>query len=230
MTQALRMSWVDLAFLHWQMPLEALRPHVPESLQLDTFRNVAWVGVTPFRMTRVRPLLAPPIPTANDFPELNVRTYVRHGAHSGVYFFSLDAASRLAVKAARTATNLPYFHARMKHRRTKDDVHYESRRTHGGARPAEFRARYRPTGPVFQSQPGSLEHWLTERYSLFVTRGAGLLRVDIEHEPWSLQPATADVEVNTMAHAAGIELPAEKPHVCFSRQLDVVAHLPVPAD
>jgi uncharacterized protein len=223
------MRWEDLAFLHWQVPVASLRPHVPESLQLDTHNDGAWLGITPFRMTKVRPLLAPPIPTASDFPELNVRTYVRYGAHSGVYFFSLDAASRLAVKAARTATNLPYFHARMKHRRARDDVQYESRRTHTGARPAEFRATYRPTGAVFRSEPGSLEHWLTERYCLFVTRGAGLMRLDIEHVPWSLQPATADVEMNTMAQAAGIELPSQKPHVCFSRQLDVVAHLPVPA-
>jgi len=230
MTLALRMRWVDLAFLHWQVPLAALRPLVPEPLELDVFQGTAWIGVTPFRMTKVRPLLAPPIPTANDFPELNVRTYVRHGRWSGVYFFSLDAASKIAVKAARAATNLPYFHARMKQRRVKDEVHYESRRTRGGALAAEFRARYRPTGAVFQSEPGSLEHWLTERYCLFVTRRGGLSRVDIEHDRWPLQPASADVEVNTVALAAGIELPAEKPHVCFSRQLDVVAHLPVSAD
>lgn len=230
MTLALRMSWVDLAFLHWQVPKATLRPLVPEALELDTFGDVAWIGVTPFRMTRVRPLFAPPIPTASDFPELNVRTYVRHRERSGVYFFSLDAASRIAVATARTVTGLPYFHARMHMRRMKGDVEYRSKRLNAGASPAEFRARYRPTGHVYRAEPGSLEHFLTERYSLFVVRATLLSRLDIEHAPWPLQPATADVELNTMAESAGIHLPAEKPHVCFSRQLDVEAHLPVPAN
>jgi len=230
MMVALRMRWQDLAFLHWQVPLATLRPLVPEALELDTFGDVAWIGVTPFRMTRVRPVFAPPIPTASDFPELNVRTYVRHRGRSGVYFFSLDAASKLAVVTARTVTDLPYFHARMQMRRMKGDVDYRSKRLNAGASPAEFRARYRPTGDVYRAEPGSLEHFLTERYSLFVLRAALLFRLDIEHAPWPLQPATADVELNTMAESAGIQLPAEKPHVCFSRQLDVEAHFPVAAD
>ena len=230
MTVALRMRWQDLAFLHWQAPKATLRRLVPEPLELDTFGDVAWIGVTPFRMTGVRPLFAPPIPTASDFPELNVRTYVRHRERAGVYFFSLDAASKLAVVTARTVTGLPYFHARMHMRRIKGDVDYRSKRHNAGAAPAEFRARYRPTGDVSPAKPGSLEHFLTERYSLFVERATLLLRLDIGHAPWPLQPATVDVELNTMAESAGIQLPAEKPHVCFSRELDVEAHFPVPAD
>lgn len=230
MARALKMRWDDLAFLHWQVPISALRPLVPAALELDRYHESAWIGVTPFRMTRVRPLFAPPIPTASDFPELNVRTYVRHRGRAGVYFFSLDAASWLAVTAARTATGLPYFHARMIQDRAGTDVHYESMRIHYGAPSAELRVRYRPTGDVVRSQPGSLEHFLTERYSLFVTRANRLLRLDIEHDPWPLQPASADIERNTMALAAGIELPDAKPHACFCRQLDVVAHWPVAAE
>jgi uncharacterized protein YqjF (DUF2071 family) len=230
MAIALRMRWEDLAFLHWQIPVEVLRRLVPAQLELDRHDGVAWIGITPFRMTRVRPVFTPPIPTASNFPELNVRTYVRLRDRAGVYFFSLDAASWLAVTAARTATGLPYFHARMSHARDGTDIEYASARIDSTAPSAGFRARYRPTGDVSRSQPGSLEHFLTERYSLFVTRANRLLRLDIEHEPWPLQPASADIEHNTMAVAAGIQLPEAKPHVCFSRQLDVVAHWPVPAD
>jgi len=226
MTYALRMQWVDLAFLHWPVRVEDVRSLVPPALELDLFDDSAWVAVTPFRMTRVRPLLAPPIPTATDFPELNVRTYVRHGGRPGVWFFSLDAASWLAVMAARTTTGLPYFHARMLERREGDVVHYASRRMHGGAAPAEFRARYRPSGPAYQSPAGSLDHWLTERYSLFSLSGSQVLRLDIEHKPWPLQHASVDIDQNTMAVAAGITLPSDPPHVRFARQLDVVAHWP----
>lgn len=224
------MRWLDLAFLHWPVAESVLRPHVPAALELDVFRDTAWVGITPFRMTNVRPVFTPAIPTANDFPELNVRTYVRHGSRSGVYFFSLDAGSWLAVEAARLATGLPYFHATMSESWIGNDVLYESKRSTPGAKPAEFRARFRPTGGVFLSEPNSLEYWLTERYSLFVSHVRRLLRLDIEHERWPLQPASADIERNTMAQAAGIQLPDEKPNVCFCRQLDVVAHWPVPAD
>ena len=229
MAAALRMTWSDLAFLHWRLPAEEIRALVPPPLEVDLFDGSAWVAVTPFRMTKVRPVFTPPIPTANDFPELNVRTYVRHGGWSGVWFFSLDAASRLAVGAARTTLGLPYFRARMHERRDGEQVRYESRRTHARARPAEFRAHYRPTGSVYLAEAGSLDYWLTERYSLFAQHAGQLLRLDIEHEQWPLQHATADIERNTMARASGITLPNDAPHVRFARQLDVTAHWPVRA-
>jgi uncharacterized protein YqjF (DUF2071 family) len=226
----LRMQWIDLAFLHWRVPPAVVRELVPSVLELDTFHDSAWVAVTPFTMKNVHAAFAPPIPTASNFPELNVRTYVRHGGRAGVYFFSLDAASWLAVETARIVTGLPYFHAEMRSMRDGADVVYRSQRSMPGAPVAEFRARYRPTGDVFRSQPGSLEHFLTERYSLFVKHLGRLLRLDIEHEPWPLQPASAEIEHNSMADAAGIALPAEKPYVLFSRQLQVEAHWPVSAD
>lgn len=227
----LRMTWVDLAFLHWPVPVAALRSLLPPELELDTFEGGGWVAVTPFEMRGVRVRAMLPVPTARDFPELNVRTYVRYGDKGGVFFFSLDAASRLAVMGARAATGLPYYNARMRVRREKDEIRYESKRTHPDAPLADFRARYHPTGAVYRSLPGSFDHWCTERYSLFAASSMrGLLRLDVEHEPWPLQPAVADVERNTMAAAAGIDLPDQKPHVLFSRQLEVVAHWPVPAD
>ncbi|HMC57503.1 MAG TPA: DUF2071 domain-containing protein, partial [Gemmatimonadaceae bacterium] len=183
MARALFMRWVDLAFMHWRVDASVLRPLIPAALEIDTFDGSAWVGVTPFRMSDVHPVALPPIPTARNFPELNVRTYVRRGAASGVWFFSLDAASQLAVFGARAIVGLPYFHASMLERRVGNDIHYESVRTGHHNAPAELRARYRPTGDVFHSAPGSLEHFLTERYSLFSERMGRLLRVDIEHVP-----------------------------------------------
>ena len=226
MTVALRMRWVDLAFLHWPVAVEAVRPLVPEALELESFGGTAWVGVTPFRMTRVRPRFLPPVPTARDFLELNVRTYVRHRDRIGVYFFSLDAESALAVAAARLAVNLPYMRARMSQRWVGEDVEYASVRTHTGAPPAEFRASYAPSGDPTISVPGTLEYWSTERYSLFTVRGGTVLRLDIEHAPWPLRPATVRIERNTMAAAAGIPLPSVAPRVHYCESLDVVAHLP----
>lgn len=225
----LQMTWANLAFLHWPVPQGDVRGRIPAELELDTFDGTAWLGVTPFEMRDVHLTGMPPVPTAGNFPELNVRTYVRHRGVAGVYFFSLDAASLVAVVAARGATGLPYYHARMSARAQNTGITYSSSRRAARAPAATFRGRYWPTGDIFASKPGSLEFFLTERYSLFVERGSVVTRLDIEHVPWPLQNGSAEVSVNTMADAAGLALPQQKPHVLFSRQLQVVARWPRPA-
>jgi hypothetical protein len=225
------MRWENLVFLHWRARAEEMRALLPSGLELDTFDGTPWVGVVPFRMTNVRAHLAPPIPTAHDFPELNVRTYVRHGGHAGVWFFSLDAESWLAVMAARASTNLPYYYAHMKAERNEDTVEYASERGHPGSPSAEFRARYRPTSAPFISQPGTFEYWSTERLCLFTANRDGEIeRIDVEHERWPLQQAWAEIDRNTMATASGITLPASPPRAHYADHLNVVAHWPVEAD
>lgn len=223
-----RMVWHDLLFLHRRVAVEALRPLVPDGLTIDTFEGEAWLGVVPFRMTRVGARFLPPIPGLSAFPELNVRTYVVRDGRPGVWFFSLDAARRLAVRVARRAFHLPYRFAAMVCRREGDDVVYASERREPDARPAGFRARYGPTGPAYRARPGDLDHWLTERYGLYAARPDGALRwVAVEHEPWPLQPAHATVETDTMAAAAGLE-PSGAAVLHFARRLDVVSGLPEP--
>ena len=140
---ALAMQWHDLLFMHWPLRPAMLRPLIPPPLQLDTFDGDAWIGVIPFHMTGVRPHGVPALPWASAFAELNVRTYVTLGGKPGVWFFSLDAASPFAVRAARLAFHLPYYDARMASIRG-DAVRYTCTRTHYGAPPADFAARYRP--------------------------------------------------------------------------------------
>jgi uncharacterized protein YqjF (DUF2071 family) len=221
------MSWHDLLFAHWPVAVDALRPLVPAVLDVDVRDGVAWLGVVPFRMSgvRVRGLFA--LPGSGAFPELNVRTYVTFGGRPGVWFFSLDAASRMAVRTARSLFHLPYFDADMTCRADGDDVVYRSRRTHDGAPPAEFVARYGPAGATFRASPGSLDHWLTERYCLYAAKPDGsILRGEIHHAPWPLQPARATIDVNSQAAAAGVSLPETAPHLLFARRLDVVAWAP----
>lgn len=221
------MSWHDLLFAHWRVPAATLRPLVPPSLAIDEFGGSAWIGVVPFRMTGVRLRGTPALPGPGAFVELNVRTYVTDGAKPGVWFTSLDADSRLAVRAARTWFHLPYFDAEMSCAADGEDVVYRSRRTHRRAPVAEFEARYGPSGAEFRAAPGSLEHWLTERYCLYAAKPDGaLLRGEIHHAPWPLQPAHASIGTNCMAAAAGVSLPDEAPHLLFARRLDVVAWAP----
>ncbi|MGH9333712.1 MAG: YqjF family protein, partial [Vicinamibacteria bacterium] len=145
------MTWRDLAFVHWPVAPESLRGSIPSGLTLDTFQGDAWLGVVPFRMTGVRPRGVPPIPGLSSIVELNVRTYVVAEEKPGVWFYSLDATSRLAVRGARVSFHLPYFDARMSVRRQEETIHYRSERTHRGAPKAHFVGSYRPKGSAGRS-------------------------------------------------------------------------------
>jgi uncharacterized protein len=218
------MRWSDLAFLHWPVPTDAIRHLVPAPLEIDTFENTAWIGVVPFRMEGVRLRAAPPVPTVHTFEEINVRTYVRAAGRAGVWFFSLDAASRLAVRGARFLYNLPYFDADIAVATRGEVIDYHSIRRHRGAKHAEFKARYQPTGQPREASLGTLDHFLVERYCLFTfdeRRGLGL--IDIDHAPWPLQPGVADVLANTMAEASGIDFPRTPPIVHYAQRVDVHA-------
>jgi len=219
----MRMRWHDLCFLHWRVPAAVLAPLLPPQLTLDTFDGDAWLGIVPFRMSDVSARLTPRVRRIADFGELNVRTYATAMGKPGVWFLSLDATQPLAVRFARRAFHLPYYDASIALGRDGDGVRYESVRTHRGAPPAALAVRYRPTAPSRRSEPGTLEHFLTERYCLYAPGRRGrLLRQDVDHVPWPLQPATAEVERCTMTAPFGIALEGP-PLAHFTRSLDVVA-------
>src|SRR5438270_677396 len=145
-------SWEDLLFAHWRAPLDEVRAHVPQDLEADQHDGTAWLGVTPFRLTNLRARGTLPIPRISSFLELNVRTYVRAAdGKPGIWFFSLDASSRLAVEAARRTYKLPYFHARMSATQRGEWIDYECARIEEAGR--VFSGRYRPIGPVFHAEP-----------------------------------------------------------------------------
>ncbi len=215
-------SWQDLLFAHWRVPGEHLRRVVPPELPVDTFEGTGWIGVVPFMIRGARLPLTPPMPWLSAFPELNVRTYVTVNGRPGVYFFSLDAASALAVFAARRTYRLPYFRAAMSSGRQGGEVVYSSERHSRGGEAAGFRARYRPHGPAFTAEPSSLEFFLTERYCLYTLDGRGRAhRAEIHHPPWALQAAEAQVERNTMVRPFGIDLPGE-PVLHFAGRQDAL--------
>jgi hypothetical protein len=211
-------SWHDLLFAHWPLDPASLRGNVPPEIPIDLFEGRAWIGVVPFHMTNVALRGARPLALA--FPELNVRTYVSVGGKPGVYFFSLDAASRLAVFTARTLFQLPYHCATMVVDAGARRVSYRSRRKNGRA---ELAVTYGPGGPAQESRPGTLEYFLTERYCLYLADTTGRVRrLEIHHRPWPLQPADAQIAVNTMTDACGIALPATTPLLHFAKRLDVL--------
>lgn len=217
--------WHDLLFAHWAVPAEDLRRLVPSQLELDLFQGKAYVAVAPFHMSGIRARFLPPLPGLSRFPELNVRTYVRYQNIPGVYFFSLDAGNLPAVWGARIGYGLPYFHADMSAGYVSGRIEYSSRRVQD-PRPAEFSGRYWPIAEPRQREKNSLEYFLTERYCLYAIRFGKIFRSYIHHLPWPLQDAAAEIQVNSMAKASGIELPDTKPLLHFSRFLEVLIWWP----
>jgi uncharacterized protein len=213
-------TWLDLLFAHWSFPVEALRPAVPSELPIDSFEGRTWIGITPFEVSGLRLRGTPPLPHISRFPEINVRTYTTLDEKPGIYFLSLDAGSPLAVAGARRLFRLPYFRARMSIERAGGEVVYRSRR----ATPeASLHVRYRADGPILQARPGTLEHFLTERYCLYtLDESRRIHRADIHHPPWPLQRAAAHLQLNTMTAPYGLVLPAEQPLLHFSARQDVV--------
>jgi uncharacterized protein YqjF (DUF2071 family) len=222
----LTMDWEDLLFAHWRVEPERLQRLLPAGLQVETFDGAAWLGVVPFRMSRTRLRWLPPLATAHAFPELNVRTYVRAGEVPGVWFFSLDAASRLAVAGARAGFGLPYFFARMRCARAGDEVHCASERRDRRGPAAAFAASWRATGDAAPAQRGSLEHFLAERYCLFAVRRGRLVRCDIAHAPWQLAPAAARIDACDMTRLLGLELAGPPASLLATRPLRVAAWSP----
>ncbi len=217
-----RQSWRDLLFAHWPIPAERLQPLVPAPLVVQEYEGTSWVGVVPFAMQGVMRRPLPDLPYFSAFPELNLRLYVEVDGKPGVWFLSLDAANAVAVWAARRFFHLPYEHARIAADSEGDEIRFDSSRR-GSSDPVRFRAGFRPTSEPHESRPGTLEHWLTERYCLYAQSPRGeLFRADVHHVPWPLQSAEAEIELNELTNPFGIELAGEPPLLHFSKRIDVV--------
>ena len=192
-------TWENLLFTHWRVSAEQLRPRVPAGLEVEEHGGSAWVGITPFRVTGLRSRGMLPLPGVSSFLELNVRTYVHApDGEPGVWFFSLDATSRLAVRAARRGYRLPYFDARITFDDDEGWTDVEAVRL--GEHGRVFSGRYRPAGAASTSQPGSLGWFLTERYCLYASDDEGALhRAEVHHGPWLLRPAEAEIELTSIS-------------------------------
>jgi uncharacterized protein YqjF (DUF2071 family) len=205
----MRQSWRSLAFLHWRYPAAEVAALLPAGLTLDTWEGEAWVGLVPFLMDQVRLRSGLRLPTATTFPETNVRTYVLGpDGRPGVYFFSLDAASRLAVLGGQLLYGLPYRHARM----SLEPGAYSSQRPL-----AMSRILVTPQAEPAPAEPGTHLFWLVERYLLFSSRGCG----QVWHEPYQVCEAKAQVEESLLS-AAGLTPPGRPPDLAhFSAGVDV---------
>ncbi len=218
-------SWQELLFLHWDVDAALVQATLPPGLTVDTFDGRAWVGVVPFFMRRIRPCWSPPVPGISNFQELNCRTYVvdRLGT-PGVWFYSLDTDSRLAVWWARRFFHLPYHHARMSHEWDQQTGRVEFRSHRRGTPPnCASRFSYGPDGDPSVTEPGTLEFFLVERYVLFADAGDGrLMQGLVHHPPYEVSPADVEAFDDSLLGLNGVPRSGTRPaHALMSRGVDV---------
>jgi len=211
---AMRQTWRRLTFLHWSYAPDLIRRLIPAGLELDTFDDLAWVGLIPFEIHD-----CPGIPY---FPETNLRTYVV-GPDGGraVWFFSLDAASLAAVLGARIGYHLPYFWARMRVTSKDGAIHYRSQRRWPHGPDAMTDIVIQPSEPYTADELTERDHFLTARYRLYTTFGQRLRHAQIDHPPWPLARANVMELRQTLFEKAGLPRPSGTPLVHYADELAV---------
>lgn len=209
--------WSDLAFLHWPVEPVAVARLLPPGLAPDTFEGRAWVGLIGFRMLIHFPW-HPPVPLLSHFPEVNVRTYVRGPRGDGIWFFSLDISRLLPVLCARWFWGVPYMWGRMRMARTGQRLRFSAERQWPKPKATS----------VFEIEPspaearlGELDHFVTARWSLYLTRRSQLSRISVEHPPWPLRRATVIRVEDSLIETAGLPTPKGDPVAHWSPGVSV---------
>lgn len=217
----MRQSWRDLLFIHWPVPLEEIRKHVPSSLHIDTFDGSAWLSIVIFEMKGIYIRGLPPFSILPPFPEINVRTYVHHNGKPGVYFMSLDVNDWMSYTVAKRWLHLPYQPANISIQKDENTYHYSSNRAKQSNSSITSMGSYTPSQKVFFPINGTLEHWLTERYCFFSESKKGVMYCcEIHHLPWPLQNAEFSIKKNTLIDPFQIDLASVGPISYFSNGVD----------
>jgi len=221
----MRHRWDSLTFLHWPYAPAVVQDLLPAGLTVETYDDRAWVGLVPFVMHVSRPReQARPL---FEFPETNVRTYVRDSnGLSGVWFFSLDADSLNAVVTARATYRVPYFWSEMTVESVGEVFSYTARRRWPGPHDAASQVEIEVAEQYRAEELDDFDHYLTARWTLFGTWGRRLLLARAEHPRWVLHRARVCEWRDDLVAATGLPEPEVEPIVHWSPGVDVSVGFP----
>ena len=216
----LSQEWRDLTFMHWEVEVNKLTPHLPEGLDVDTFEGKAFIGVVPFVMKNVRPTWFFSTPFVSTFPEYNIRTYVTKDGIPGVFFLTLEAQSLVTCSYAPKAYGLPYRYAKGSVKKHGKSVNWHSSRNNGNLK---LIGSTEIIGDLQQAIPGTLEEFLFERYSLYTSKNGKIMRGYTHHKKWNFQLAKVAITDNSLTEsfALGIKNLSSPELVHFSSGVNV---------
>ena len=198
-------DWTNVVLANYRVDPALLQPHVPPGSELDTpdgQPDLHLLSLVAFRFSRMR-VYGIAVPTARDFPEVNVRFYVRRGPMRAVVFLREFVPPRLVVFGARFLYHQPYCRAAISHRVTPgaSDLQVQSTIIYRGVRgEIDLRAQAEPITPP----AGSLEHFLIEHYWGFDrTRRGQSFRYRVDHPPWRTHAVEAATSTVSPGHLLG---------------------------
>ena len=193
-------SWRNLILANYAVPEGLLTPLLPPGVELDRRDGQCWASLVGFQFLDTR-VLGVAWPGFRNFPEWNLRFYVRHQGRRGVVFAREFVPQRLVSGVARLIYNEPYRAAPMTMSVTES----------GGQVTADYTLTYagrlhRMTavgrGPAVTPGPESVEHFFKEHSWGFGTSHTGrLIRYQVEHPTWDVYPVesfAADVDWATL--------------------------------
>lgn len=207
-------EWNNALFFHWEVPLEQLRPLVPESFPLDHSEGKYYVSLVAFSMEHIRPRNLPAVSLLSDFHEINVRTYIDLDGKKGVYFLNIEAEKVLSAFVARKLSGLPY---------EKADIQFApgAYRSVNPAKGFQLDTRFALAAPI--KHKTALDLWLTERYCLYLDRDNEYFRFDIHHPEWDLQHVNLE-KADVNYQIGGIKLSPNDPFlVHYSKGVSVLS-------
>jgi uncharacterized protein YqjF (DUF2071 family) len=110
MTPFLTAVWSDLILMSYAVPDDVLLPYLPRGLELDKWEGSAWCSLVAFdfKQTRVLGWSVPYPKSLCDFPEFNLRFYVKQKGQRGVVFVRELAPNPLVCGLAKLLYNEPY--------------------------------------------------------------------------------------------------------------------------
>lgn len=197
-SEFLTARWTDLVLVTWRIPADLLATHLPAELEPDRLpgdpEGIAYVSLVAFRFldTKVKGI---GVPLHRDFPEVNLRAYVRErkeGGRRGVIFIA-ELVPKPAIAVIANILYHEHYRAVPMEIDITDhgDVHRLDLRIDVGERTHAMSI----TGDAqtFVPAEDSREHFFKEHEWGFGRDGdGGLVVYRVEHPVWAVYPTSLD--------------------------------------
>ena len=186
-------EWRNLCLFNYRVEPERLQPWLPPGLELDLRDGSAFVSLVAFDFLDTR-VLGIPWPGYRNFPEINLRFYVREGQRRGVAFIRELVPKRAIAFFARWLYNEPYEYAPMTSRLSfpgqfpvaEHEVNYDR---------SLQRLRVETAGePEMQAEDSEAHFFKEHQWGYGTSRSGQLLRYEVTHEHWLTRPV-ADYQI-----------------------------------
>lgn len=178
--------WENLVLFTYSVNPEVLHPYLPQGLEPDTINNQAFVSLVAFDFldTKVKGLK---IPFHVNFPEINLRFYVKNGESRGVVFIRELVPRFFIARTANILYNENYKSVKMKSSVEKNEkivVNHD----------IFFRGNNYKINVAGENKPylpsnDSLEHFFKEHeWGFGKSKNSNTLIYHVEHPFWQIYP------------------------------------------